>query len=67
MDFDDFWELNTVPIGLQGKIIGNMSENARAELRTRLLDHLPKSSNGRITCRSFANAVKCPCMTVTER
>jgi SAM-dependent methyltransferase len=57
-DFDDFWDSNTVPIGPQGKIIAGMSASARAELRTRLRDHLPKSSNGCIAYQSFANAVK---------
>ena len=57
-DFDDFWNSNTVPIGPQGKIIAGMSTSAREELRTRLRDHLPVSSTGRIAHEAFANAVK---------
>ena len=57
-DFDDFWDSNVVPIGPQGKIIAGMSAGAREELRTRLRDHLPASSDGRIVYESFANAVK---------
>ena len=57
-DFDDFWDSNTVPIGPQGKIIAGMSASAREELRTRLRDHLPVSSDGRVVYESFANSVK---------
>ncbi len=57
-NFDDFWDSNAAPIGPQGKIIAGMSASAREELRTRLRDHLPISSNGRIAYESFANAVK---------
>ena len=57
-DFDDFWDSNLVPIGPQGKIFAGMSASAREELRTRLRDHLPVSSDGRIVYESFANAVK---------
>jgi hypothetical protein len=35
-----------------------MSASAREELRRRLRDHLPVSSDGRIVYESFANAVK---------
>jgi SAM-dependent methyltransferase len=56
-DFDDFWDSNIVPIGPQGKIIAGMSATAREELRTRLRDHLPVSSNGRIVYEAFANSV----------
>jgi SAM-dependent methyltransferase len=57
-DLDDFCASNLVPIGPQGKIIGRMSASAREELRARLRDHLPVSSDGRIVYESFANAVK---------
>jgi len=57
-NFDDFWDSNTVPIGPQGKVIASMSPSAKAELRIRLRDHLPESSNGSLVYQSFANAVK---------
>ncbi len=57
-NFDDFWDSNTVPIGPQGKLIEGMSTSAREQLRTRLRDHLPIASDGRIVYESFANAVK---------
>jgi ubiquinone/menaquinone biosynthesis C-methylase UbiE len=57
-DFDDFWRSNAVPIGPQGKVIATMSATAREELRTRLRDYLPVSSDGRIIYESFANSVK---------
>ena len=57
-DFDDFWDSNTVLIGPQGKLIAGMSTSAREQLRTRMRDHLPIASDGRIVYESFANAVK---------
>jgi hypothetical protein len=57
-NFDDFWHSNTVPVGPQGKAIASMSASAKAELRTRLLNGLPKSPSGRISYQSFANAVR---------
>ena len=57
-NFDDFWDSNAVPIGPQGKVIAGMSASAKAELRIRLRDHLPESSNGPLVYQSFANAVK---------
>jgi len=57
-DFGDFWDSNLVPIGPQGKIFAGMSAGAKEELRARLRDHLPASSDGRIVYESFANAVK---------
>ena len=57
-DFDDFWDSNTVPVGQQGKLIENMSMSAREQLRARLREHLPFTSDGRIAYESFANAVK---------
>jgi hypothetical protein len=57
-DFEDFWNSNTVPVGPQGKLIQGMSPSARMQLRTRLREHLPIASDGRIVYESFANAVK---------
>jgi SAM-dependent methyltransferase len=56
-DFDDFWNSNVVPVGPQGKLIAGMSASAREELRMRLRNHLPVSSDGRIVYESLANAV----------
>ena len=57
-DFDDFWDSNTVPVGPQGKVIAGMSPGAREQLRARLREHLPATSDGSIVYESFANAVK---------
>lgn len=57
-DFEDFWDSNVVPIGPQGKLIASMSARAKEELRSRLRDYLPISSNGRIAFESFANSIK---------
>jgi hypothetical protein len=56
--FDDFWDSNTVPIGPQGKLINGMSKDARMQLRTRVRERLPASSDGRIAYEAFTNAVK---------
>ena len=56
-DFDDFWDSNTVPVGPQGKVIAGMSPGAREQLRVRLREQLPATSDGRIVYKSFANAV----------
>ena len=57
-DFDDFWDSNTVPVGPQGKVIAGMSSGERKQLRARLREHLPATSDGSIVYESFANAVK---------
>ncbi len=57
-DFDDFWNSNTVPIGPQGKIIQNMAESLREQLRERLSASLPRAADGSIVYESYANAVK---------
>jgi SAM-dependent methyltransferase len=56
--FDDFWDSNAMPIGPQGKLIASMSESAKEELRAKLRDLLPVSSDGRIVFHSFANCIK---------
>src|SRR5262245_63025999 len=48
--------LNGVWKGATGKVISRMSASAREELRARLRDYLPVSSDGRIVYESFANA-----------
>jgi ubiquinone/menaquinone biosynthesis C-methylase UbiE len=58
MDFDDFWESYSAPIGITGKAINAMSLNAREQLKTRLHKQLPTRPDGRIVYEAFANAVK---------
>jgi hypothetical protein len=57
-NFDDFWDSNSVPVGPQGKMIARMSPDAREQLRTRLRERLPVTSDGCILVESFANAVR---------
>ena len=57
-NFDDFWDSNTVPVGPQGKVIAEMAPDVRDQLRTRLREQLPVTSDGRILYESFANAVR---------
>jgi ubiquinone/menaquinone biosynthesis C-methylase UbiE len=57
-DFDDFWDSNTLPIGPQGKLISEMSQKEKEQLRTQLRDRLPATSDGRIIYEAFANAVQ---------
>ena len=58
VDFDDFWDPNTVPVGPQGKVIAGMSPDAREQLRMRLREQLSATSDGQILYESFANAVR---------
>jgi SAM-dependent methyltransferase len=58
VDFDDFWDSNTVPVGPQGKVIAGISPAAREQLRTRLREQVPAASDGHIFYESFANAVR---------
>jgi ubiquinone/menaquinone biosynthesis C-methylase UbiE len=58
VDFDDFWDSNTVPIGPQGKVIAAMTPDARDQLRARLREQLPTAPDGHIFYESFANAVR---------
>jgi hypothetical protein len=57
-NFDDFWDSNIVPIRPQGKTIASMSASGREELRSRLRNYLPVSSDGRIVYQSFASSIK---------
>jgi len=57
-DFNDFWHSNTVPVGPQGKVIAGMSHGEREQLRERLREQLPATSDGQIVYDSFANAVR---------
>jgi len=56
--FDDFWDSNTVPVGPQGKVIADMSPDKREQLRVRLREDLPATSDGQIVYESFANAMR---------
>ncbi|HXZ21438.1 MAG TPA: class I SAM-dependent methyltransferase [Pseudolabrys sp.] len=58
VDFDDFWDSNTVPVGPQGKVIAGMSPGERGQLRSRLREQLRPAADGRIVYESFANAVR---------
>ncbi|MGC2081642.1 MAG: class I SAM-dependent methyltransferase [Xanthobacteraceae bacterium] len=58
--FDDFWDSNTVSIGPQGKLIDGMPKNGREQLRARVRERLPVSSDGRVAYEAFANAAKGP-------
>jgi len=42
----------------KGKVIAGMSLDAREQLRVRLREHLPATSDGQILYESFANAVR---------
>lgn len=57
-DFDDFWESNSAPAGPSGRMIQDLSQNARAQLRMHLRERLPTGSDGHIVYEAFANAVK---------
>jgi hypothetical protein len=56
--FDDFWNSNTAPIGPQGKVIAELSQDAKKQLRNHVRERLPIAADGRIAYEAFANAVK---------
>jgi SAM-dependent methyltransferase len=57
-DFDDFWDSNSVSVGLPGRAIHEMSAAAREQLRSRAREQLLVGSDGRMIYESFANAIK---------
>lgn len=56
--FNDFWSANTAPIGPQGKVIAELSQDAKERLRNHVRERLPIAADGRIAYEAFANAVK---------
>jgi ubiquinone/menaquinone biosynthesis C-methylase UbiE len=56
--FDDFWSSNTAPIGPQGKVIAELSQDAKEQLRNHVRERLPIAADGQIAYEAFANAVK---------
>jgi SAM-dependent methyltransferase len=57
-NFDYFWASNSAPVAPHGKMIAGMSPGAREQLRARLRERLPATSDGQILYESFANAVR---------
>jgi ubiquinone/menaquinone biosynthesis C-methylase UbiE len=57
-DFDEFWQANSIPDGLTGKILAAMSPQESERLRARLREQLPIAADGSISYEAFANAVK---------
>jgi SAM-dependent methyltransferase len=57
-DFDDFWESNSAPVGPSGKMIHDLSPDAREQLLIRLREQLPIGFGGRIAYEAVASAVK---------
>ncbi len=56
--FDEFWNTNSLPSGLQAVLISKMPPDKKEELRERLRTQLPIAADGRISYRAMANAVK---------
>ena len=57
-DFDDYWSAQTLPFTPAGKLIANMSDAERAQLRNTLKAILPPGPDGSITYSSRASAIK---------
>ncbi|MGA8952897.1 MAG: class I SAM-dependent methyltransferase [Xanthobacteraceae bacterium] len=58
VDFDDFWNSSTVPVGPSGKALSEMPPSTREQLKARLREQLPIAADGSIAYEAFANAVK---------
>jgi ubiquinone/menaquinone biosynthesis C-methylase UbiE len=56
--FDNFWDSNTTPVGVTGKMISALSPSAKQQLKERLREQLPIGNDGRIAYEAFANAIK---------
>ncbi len=57
-DFDDFWDVSTLPVGPQAQTIRSLSEEQKSELKKRLQSALPPGQDGSISYEAVANAVK---------
>lgn len=56
--FDDFWEINSMPVGPTGTAIAKLSSVKKEELKALLRQRLPTTPDGHISYEPFANAVK---------
>jgi SAM-dependent methyltransferase len=57
-DFDDYWDVQTMPFHPIGKTVAALSESDRARLRDTMRKMLPPLANGRISYSSRAIAFK---------
>ena len=57
-DFDEFWASTTLPVGPAGKVIADMSSDARERLRSVLQERMLVTDNGRVSYEGRANAIK---------
>ncbi len=55
-DFDDYWEVQTLPFSLPGKTVAKLDDARRARLRDLLRETLPTAPDGSITYLATAMA-----------
>jgi len=57
-DFDDYWQVQSLPISPVGKSIASLSDNKRAELHDVMRRMLPAAADGSVSYSSRALAFK---------
>lgn len=58
INFDDFWDSSSIPIGPQGQLLASLTPAQVAEVKQTLRDMLPAAADGTISYPAFATAVK---------
>ena len=56
--FDDYWAVQSLPVGPAGRLVQTMSPGQIEQLRTRLREIMPIAADGNIAFEAVANAVK---------
>jgi ubiquinone/menaquinone biosynthesis C-methylase UbiE len=56
--FEDYWAIQSLPVGPAGRLIQTMSADQTEQLRTRLREIMPIAADGSIAFEAVANAVK---------
>ena len=58
VDFEDFWNSNSVPVGPTGQAVAKLSPEKKEQLKAILRKQMPQAADGSISYEAFANAVK---------
>ncbi|MGD9921960.1 MAG: class I SAM-dependent methyltransferase [Pseudorhodoplanes sp.] len=56
--FEDYWAIQSLPVGPAGRLIQTMSPDQTEQLRTRLREIMPIAADGSIAFEAVANAIK---------
>ena len=56
--FEDYWKVQSLPVGPAGRLVQTMSPDQVEQLRTRLRETMPIAADGSIAFDAVANAIK---------